>query len=190
MKDMISEVFTVNGVNTEELMKTIEAVKAMPEIARFRFGISNRWISGGHNRTTVKGFFGAMQEMQHAAPFVMDAGEPPILLGEDEGANPVEYLLHALAACVTTSMVYHAAAQGIEIQSVESRIEGNLDLRGFLGIDPSVRNGYESIRMSMRIRTTASDQEWEKLVRLGPGFSPVYDSIVRGVPVEVCAERA
>lgn len=189
MKELMDAVFTVNGVNTEELMRTISAVKAQPEIARFRFNISNRWMTGGHNRSTVKGFFGAMQEMEHAAPFVMEAGEPPVLLGQDEGANPVEYLLHALAACVTTAMVYHAAGQGIEIQSVESRIEGDLDLRGFLGIDSSVRNGYENIRMYLKIRTTASEREWNKLVRLGPGFSPVYDSIVHGVPVAIHAER-
>lgn len=190
MNEQMNVLLTVNGVNTEELMKTISAVKAQPEIGLFRFKLCNRWMTGGHNRSTVKGFYGTMQEMEHAAPFVMDAGEPPVLLGQDEGANPVEYLLHALAACITTSMVYHAAARGIEIESVESRIEGDLDLRGFLGIDPTVRNGYENIRMFMKIRTAASGREWDQLIRLGPAFSPVYDSIMHGVPVEIHAERA
>lgn len=178
-----------NGVDLDALTKTIAAVKADPEIAKFGFRVTNTWISGGHNRSTVRGFHGALQEMAHQTPFVMDAGEPPVLLGKDEGANPVEYLLHALAACVTTAMVYHAAGQGIEIETVESKIEGDLDLRGFLGIDPRVRNGYEKIRMTMKIRTNADGRQWERLVRLGPGFSPVFDSITKGVPVEVTAER-
>lgn len=178
-----------NGVNIDDLSKTIEAVKEQPEIAKFKFNVSNCWIGGGHNRSTVHGFRGAMQDMEHSSKFVMDAGEPPVLLGADEGANPVEYLLHALAACITTSMVYHAAGQGIEIEAVESKIEGDLDLRGFLGIDPTVRNGYERIRMTMKIKTNADERQWNKLVKLGPGFSPVFDSVTKGVPVEVCAER-
>jgi uncharacterized OsmC-like protein len=178
-----------NGVNVAELGKTIDAVKAEPELAKFRFEIGNRWMGGGHNRSTVAGFYGAKQEMRHSRIFVMEAGEPAVLLGADEGANPVEFLLHALAACVTTSMVYHAAGQGIEIESVESRIEGDLDLRGFLGIDGKVRNGYEGIRMTMKIKTSADERQWERLVRLGPGFSPVFDSVTKGVPVEVRAER-
>jgi uncharacterized OsmC-like protein len=113
-----------------------------------------------------------------------------VLLGKDEGANPVEFLLHALAACVTTSMVYHAAGQGITIESVESTLEGDIDLRGFLGIDRSVRNGYQGIRMKMRIKTDATEKQWERLVRLGPSFSPVFDSVTKGVQVEVSAERA
>lgn len=179
-----------NGVNVDELMQTIQAVKAQPEIAKFNFSVSNKWLGGGHNRTQVGGFSGAMQRMEHAQTFCMDAAEPPVLLGQDEAANPVEYLLHALAACVTTSMVYHAAGQGIAIESVESTLEGDIDLRGFLGIDRSVRNGYQGIRMKMRIRTDADDRQWERLVCLGPGFSPVFDSVTKGVPVEVSAERA
>jgi uncharacterized OsmC-like protein len=178
-----------NGVNVDDLMSTINAVKQEPELAKFRFNISNCWIGGGHNRSTVKGFRGAMQDMEHKVTFRMDAGEPAVLLGNDEGANPVEYLLHALAACVTSSMVYHAAGQGIEIEAVESTLQGEIDLRGFLGIDPNVRNGYQKIRISMRIKTKADERQWSKLVRLGPTFSPVYDSVTKGVPVEISAER-
>jgi uncharacterized OsmC-like protein len=178
-----------NGVNIDELNQTIAAVKGQPEIAKFRFNISNRWLGGGHNRSTIGGFRGALQDMQHSQNFEFDASEPPVLLGKDEGANPVEFLLHALAACVTTSMVYHAAGQGIEIEAVESTLHGELDLRGFLGIDPKVRNGYEKIQMHLRIRTKANEKEWSRLVRLGPTFSPVFDSVTKGVPVEVTAER-
>lgn len=103
--------------------------------------------------------------------------------------NPVEYLLHALAACVTSSLIYHAAAQGIQIEAVESKVEGKIDLRGFLGVDPNVRKGYEKIQMTMRIKTRADDRQWSKLVDLGPGFSAVFDSLTNGVPVEVSAER-
>jgi len=179
----------INGVNVEDLILTIEAVKSQPEIGKFRFNVSNRWLGGGHNRSTVNGFRGAMQDLEHSTNFVMDAGEPPVMLGKDEGANPVEFLLHALAACVTTSMVYHAAGEGIEIEAVESTIEGDLDLRGFLGIDPKVRNGYERIRMSMKIKSKADDRAWSKLIKLGPSFSPVFDSITKGVPVDLIAER-
>jgi uncharacterized OsmC-like protein len=178
-----------NGVNVDDLTKTIQAVKAQPEIAKFKFNVSNCWLGGAHNRSTVNGFRGAMQDNEHTSRFVMDAGEHPVLLGNDEGANPVEFLLHALAACVTTSIVYHAAAQGIEIEAIESKIEGDLDLRGFLGIDPNVRNGYERIRMTMKILPNASDLQWAKLAAIGPAFSPVFDSVTKGVPVDLRAER-
>jgi uncharacterized OsmC-like protein len=178
-----------NGVNVDDLAKTIQSVKTQPEIAKFRFNVSNSWLGGGHNRSKVNGFRGAMQDFEHATNFAMEAGEHPVLLGNDEAANPVEFLLHALAACVTTSMVYHAAAQGIEIEAVESRIEGDLDLRGFLGIDPKVRNGYERIRMTLRIKSSADERQWSKLIELGPAFSPVFDSVTKGVPVEMYTER-
>jgi uncharacterized OsmC-like protein len=180
---------TTNGVSVEDLTKTIQAVKEQPEIAKFKFNVSNCWLGGAHNRSTVNGFRGAMQDLEHTSKFAMDAGEHQVLLGRDEGANPVEFLLHALAACVTTSTVYHAAAQGIEIEAIESKIEGELDLRGFLGLDPSVRNGYERIRMTMKIKTSASDRQWARLITLGPDFSPVFDSVTRGVPVDIAAER-
>jgi uncharacterized OsmC-like protein len=179
-----------NGVNTDALMQTIQAVKAQPELAKFNFRISNRWLGGSHNRSTVNSFTGTMKEVDHLQKFEMDAGEHPVLLGNDEGANPVEYLLHAVVACVTTSTVYHAAGQGIAIESVESTVEGDLDLRGFLGLDPSVRPGYQAIRITMRIKTNADDRQWAKLVKFGPTFSPVFESITNGVPVQLTAERA
>ncbi len=179
----------VNGVNVTELFNNINAAKATPAMAKFRFRIHNQWLDGGHNRSTVKSFYGAQQENDHPRPFVLEADEPPLLLGRDQGANPVEYLLHALAACVTSSMVYHAAAKGIAIQEVESTVEGNIDLRGFLGVDPKVRKGYESIRINFRIKADASPEQLDEICKLGPQFSPVYDSVTKGVPVTVNCQR-
>ncbi len=179
----------VNGVNVTELSNNINAAKTTPGMARFKFRIHNEWLNCGHNRSTVKGFYGAQQDHQHAQPFVLEADEPPLLLGQDRGANPVQHLLHALAACVTTSMVYHAAARGIAIEEVESTVEGNIDLRGFLGVDPKVRKGYENIRISFRIRADVSPEQLDELCKLGPAFSPVYDSVTKGVPVTVNCER-
>jgi len=180
---------TMNGVDVSRLVETVQAVKAAPELGTFQFRIANRWIGGGENRSEVKGFHGCGQEMQHSAAFTMTADEPDVLLGTDKGANPVEYLLHALAACVTTSMMYHAAARGIAVEQVESSLEGDIDLRGFLGIDPTVRNGFQNIRMTVRIKANATDEQLRQLSCLGPTFSPVYDSITRGVPVTVSTER-
>lgn len=189
MSTQSTQVRIVNGVNVDDLFKTIEAVKATPAIADFKFRVRNEWVDCGYNRSTVTGFYGAMEEMNHAGKFVMEADEPAILLGTDKGANPVEHLLHALAACVTTAMVYHAAARGIRVEEVESSLEGDLDLRGFLGIDPTVRKGYQDVRMKFKIKADVSDDQLQELVQLGPKFSPVFDSITRGVPVSVSAER-
>ena len=189
MATQMTQTKVVNGVNVDELFRTIDAIKATPGVAKFKFRITNQWIDGGHNRSTVKNFYGACEDIQRGKTFVLDADEPPLLLGKDNGANPVEHLLNALAACVTTSMVYHAAARGIEIQEVESSLEGDIDLRGFLGLDKSVRNGYQGIRMKFKIKTAASDSQIEELCRLGPTYSPVYDSLTKGVPVTVTAER-
>ncbi len=131
----------------DELFGTIEAVKKAPVIATFRFRARNRWIDGGHNRTFVKNFRGIQQEQERKEGFVLEADEPPLLLGRDLGPNPVEYALTALAACVTTSIVYHAAAKGVRIRSLESRLEGDIDLQKFLGLNKDVPRGYREIRM-------------------------------------------
>jgi uncharacterized OsmC-like protein len=178
-----------NGVNVERLFQTIEAVKATPSLGSFKFRLRNRWEDCGENRSTIKDFYGCGAELQHKREFTLVADEPDILLGADQGANATEYLLHALAACVTGTMVYHAAARGITIDEVESSLEGDLDLRGFLGIDPQVRNGYQQIRMKFRIKSDATDEQLQELAAFGPRFSPVFDSITKGVPVEVSTER-
>ena len=181
----------VNGVDVERLFGTIEAVKENPEIAKFVFRSSNTWMGGGHNRSTIKGFYGACQEdATRTEPFVLDADEPPVLLGEDKGPNPVEFVLHALAACMTTSLVYHAAARGIEIRSLETRFEGDLDLRGFLGLDETVRNGYQGIRVTFRIEGDASQEQLEELVEVSKHRSPVFDVVTSPVPVDVRVESA
>ena len=180
---------TRNGVNVDELFNTIDAVKKTPIIAKFRFRAENEWFDGGHNRTTIRDFYGIQKDHKHEATFELDADEPPLLLGTGKGPNPVEYLLTALAACVTTALVYHAAAKGIVLKSVESRLEGDIDLRGFLGIDKNVRNGYQEIRVYFKIDADVPDEELEELVRLGPTYSPVYDSITKGVPVKVQLDK-
>ena len=179
----------MNGVNVNELFNTIDAVKKAPVIAKFKFRADNQWIGGGHNRTTIRDFYGIQKDHRHEATFNLDADEPPLLLGTGKGPNPVEYLLTALAACVTTSLVYHAAAKGIMLNSVESRLEGDIDLRGFLGISKDVRKGYQEIRMYFKIDADVPEELLEELVQLGPTYSPVFDSITKGVPVSVQLEK-
>jgi uncharacterized OsmC-like protein len=180
---------TVNGVNVDGLLATIEAIKAAPAIARFKFRVQNQWEEGSQNRSTVDTYSGAGQQLSRPKPFVLLADEPAVLLGKDEAANPVEYLLHSLAACLTTSMVYHAAARGMRLEEVESSFEGDIDLHGFLGLDPKVRNGYQGIRVTFKIKADVPDDQLQEIVRLGTGHSPVFDSLTKGVPVSVKAER-
>lgn len=178
----------VNGVDVGRLFDTVDAIKAEPEIAKFRFKISNQWIDGGRNHTTIKGFYGAMNDHPHVEAFELDADEPEILLGQDKGPNPVEFLLTALAGCLTSSLVYHAATKGIEVRRVESRLEGDLDLRGFLGLSEEVPVGYEAIRVSMRVDADISNQEKEELIQAAQRFSPVFNTITRPTRVTVQLE--
>jgi uncharacterized OsmC-like protein len=189
MSTQTKRISLVNGVELNRLIDTIEAVKADPKVASFKFRIQNRWVDGGQNRSEVQQFSAGGNEVQHKNDLILEADEPEVLLGTDRGANPVEHLLHALAACVTTSMVYHAAARGIAVEEVESSLEGDLDLRGFLGLAPSVRKGYQQIRLKLKIKADVTDQELRDLAALGPNFSPVFDSITNGVPIAVTSER-
>lgn len=179
-----------NGVDVSRMQETVAAVKAAPEAGEFQFRIQNRWVNGGENLSEVRPFTAGGKLLRHKTKLVLAADEPEVLLGNDTGANPVEHLLHALASCVTTSMVYHAAARGIVLDQVESLLEGTIDLRGFLNLAPEVRNGYQDIRLTLRIKANVTDEQFKELSSLGPRFSPVYDSIVRGVPVQVVTERA
>lgn len=189
MKTTSSTPAIVNGVAIDELSKTVEAIKATPSIAKFSFRVRNQWVEGARNNSTVNAYHGAGQEISRTKPFVLEADEPPVLLGKDTAANPVEHLLHALAACLTTSMVYHAAAQGILIEKVESFLEGDIDLHGFLELDQNVRQGYQGIRVHFKIQADVPDEELQKIGQLGPRYSPVFDSLTKGVPVSVTAER-
>jgi uncharacterized OsmC-like protein len=173
-----------NGVDVAALMETIRAVQNDVGLAPFRFRARNSWLGGDANRSTITGFYGAGAEHSHRQPFTMDCGEPPVLLGADRGANPVEYVLNALAGCVTTTMVYHAAARGITVEAVDSELEGDLDIRGMLGIAPDVRKGYQQVRVKMRVRSAAAPETLRELAQ----FSPVYDIISRSVPVDLVIE--
>ena len=172
----------INGVDLDTLMGTVNAIKDDPALGASRFRASNTWLSGNHNRSTVTGFYGAKQEIAHKQTFTMDADEPAILAGNDEGANPVEHLLHALASCLTTSMVAHAAVRGIEIEELESELEGDIDLRGFLGLDMQVAKGYTEIRVKFRVKARPEDLD---RIRELANFSPVYNTLTRGAHVAV-----
>jgi uncharacterized OsmC-like protein len=175
-----------NGVDTTALFATLDAIKAQPEIAQFRFRAHNRWIDGSHNRSTIKDLYAACAEdTSRAEAFTLDAGEPAILVGTDTGPNPAEYLLHALAACVTTSLVYSAAARGVRLTSVESTLEGDMDVQGAMGLSDEFRNGFERIRMTVRIAGDAPEETLRKVVQRGTDRSVVFDSISNGVPVTV-----
>ena len=175
-----------NGVDTATLFATLDAIKAQPEIARFRFRAQNRWIDGAHNRSTIKDFYAACgEDTSRAEAFTLDAGEPAILIGTDTGPNPAEYLLHALAACVTTSLVFSAAARGVRLTSVESTLEGDMDVQGAMGLSDEFRNGFERIRMTIRIAGDAPAETLRKVVQRGTDRSVVFDSITNGVPVTV-----
>lgn len=179
----------VNGVNVDDLFTTIDVIKTTPNIAKFNFRIQNEWQGGSRNSSTVSEFYGAGQEQSRKRPFILAADEPQVLLGKDSAANPVEHLLHALASCLTTSMVYHAAARGIQIEEVESTLEGDIDLHGFLDLDPKVRKGFQGIRVKFKIKADAPDEKLNEIAQLGTGHSPVFDSLTSGVPVFVSTER-
>jgi uncharacterized OsmC-like protein len=175
----------LNGINLNVLQDTVKAIQNDPELGSCRFRATNKWIDANHNCTTVTGFYGAKQEIDHKQKFELYADEPPILAGQDQGANPVEHLLNALASCVTTSMVAHAAVRGIEIQELESELEGDIDLRGFLGLANDVPKGYTEIRVKFKVKT--DEQNMEKLKSLA-SFSPVYNSLINGVKVDLQIE--
>ena len=178
-----------NGFDVDQLLATVEMLKEQPNLASFRFRQTNRWVDAGINRSTIQDFYGAGAEQSHPKPFVLEADEPLLFLGTDTAANPVEHLLHALTACTTSSIVFHAAARGIHIVEIESRTEGDIDVRGFLGLDENVHNGFENIRMTFKIKADVPDEELEELCRLGPTYSPVFDTVTRAVNVEVALEK-
>lgn len=174
-----------NGVNVTQMFDTIAAVRNEPELGKFQFRARNHWLDGSRNQATIKEFYGAGQEDNtRTESYVFQADEPPILCGDDQGANPVEYLLSALSMCLTTTMVMHGASRGIEIEAVDSELEGDLDVRGFLGLSDEVRKGYHDVRVKMRVK---SDAPAEKLAELAK-YSPVYDVVSNSLPVHVEVE--
>ena len=175
----------INGVNLDILQATIGNIQDDPELAKCRFHIKNKWIKGTQNRSIVSSFYGAKQEIEHEPPFELKSDEPKILAGKDEAPNPVENLLNALAGCVTTGMVAHAAVRGIDIHEVESELEGDIDVQGFLGISPDVPRELTEIRMKVKVK--ANPRDIEKLQELAE-FSPIYNTLLKGVKVDLKVE--
>ena len=174
-----------NGVNVTALAATINAVRQQPKLAQFKFRARNQWDTGGHNVATVDSFYGTCQEMEHKQPFTMHADEPAVLLGEDQGANPVEFVLAGLSGCMTTTLAYHSASRGLNIESIESEFEGDIDLQGLFDLDPKVRPGYREIRVKFRVKGDADEATIQELLRK----SPVYDTLANPVKIKIQVEK-
>ena len=175
-----------NGVDISQLTQTIEAIKEQPELAKFQFRAHTTWEEGGRSRTSISGFHGAGQEdTSRAQPFTLVGDEPPVLLGGNAGPNAVEVVLHALTSCLTVGFIYNAAAQGIEVRSMDYDIEGELDLRAFLGLSKDVRPGYNSITVRYRVDADAPREKLEELCEYVQATSPVMDMLRNPVPVNV-----
>lgn len=181
-----TEVNILNGVDVDGIFSTIEAIEGNPEIAQFKFRNANKWITAGYNRSRISSFYGALQEFTDRE-FILENDEPPVLLSEDRAPNPVEFILHGLAGCMTTTLVYHAAAKGIKIEEMETRFEGDIDLRGMLGLPGAKRSGYQQIRVIMKIKANASKEELDELVKLARR-SPVYNTISEPVDIQIKLE--
>ena len=178
-----------NGIDTAQVYGTLDALKDQPDLARFEFRVSNRWIDGPHSRSTVQGFWGAGQEdSSRETPFELDVSEPPLLFGHNEAPNPAEFLLHALAGCLTLTIVNVAAARKVTLAEVSSTLEGIMDARGATGLDDSYRNGFEEIRVSFSIKGDASPEKLQELVERATARSVVYDTLANPVRVDVRAE--
>ena len=181
---------TRNGVDTATLFATLDAVKAAPEAAKFQFRAHNEWISGTHSRGTIYGFYGVGEERTHERAFQFDADHPAVLVGMDNGPTPVEHRLHALAACLTAGLVNIAAARGVQLTEVHSEVSGDIDLNGILGLDPSVRNGYEKIKVRFTVRGDAPAEKLREIVEQSRARSAVFDVITNSVPVSIEVDAA
>jgi uncharacterized OsmC-like protein len=176
---------TRNGVDTAALFATLDAVKAAPEAARFQFRAGNEWVTGTHSRGTIHGFYGVGEERTHERVFRFDADHPAVLVGRDSGPTPVEYVLHALAACMTAGLANIAAARGVTLTSVESTVTGDIDLNGILGLNPDVRNGYQSIGVRFTVKGDAPAERLRELVEQSRARSAVFDIITNQLPVVI-----
>jgi uncharacterized OsmC-like protein len=176
---------TRNGVDTTTLFATLDAVKQAPEAARFQFRAHNQWVSGTHNRTTIADYFGVGEERSHERTFVFDADHPAVLVGRDHGPTPTEFVLHALAACLTAGLANIAAARGVTLTEVRSTVTGDIDLNGIFGLNPEVRNGYQQITVRFTIKGDAPAETLRELVEQSRARSAVYDSVTNGVPVAI-----
>lgn len=174
-----------NGVDTAALFATLDAVRQAPEAAHFQFRAHNEWLSGTHNRGTIADFYGVGEERTHERSFVFEADHPAVLVGQDHGPTPVEFVLHALAACLTSGLANIAAARRIKLTEVRSTITGDIDLNGIFGLDPDVRNGYSQITVRFTIKGDAPAEKLRELIEQSRTRSAVYDVITNGVPVVV-----
>ena len=175
----------INGIKVDQLVETVNQVKDNKDIAKFKFRAANKWVSGTHTQAIVTSFYGALKEDDSRDPMLFEIDEPPVLLGENIGPNPVEYLLVGLSGCLTTSMVAHAAVRGIQIKGIACRLEGDLDLQGFLGISDKVPVGFKEIRVFFKIDADVSDDEKEELIKMAQQYSPVFNTIANPTPVVV-----
>ncbi len=179
----------LNGVNVDGLSQTIDVIKKDPSIAKFNFRAKNQWVNGGENRTTVNDYYGAGKTHVRSKPFVFTKDEPPVLLGTDHGANPVEYALTALAGCVTTTLVYWAAAKGVKLNKVESTLEGDIDLQGLLDLDENVTVGYQSIQINFKIDSDASEETLQELIEIAKKHSPTCNTFLNATPVNISLSK-
>jgi uncharacterized OsmC-like protein len=176
----------INGVDTATLFATLDAVKGQPEIADFQFRATNTWLGGTHSRSRFSGFHGAMQELEHKHVTEVDADHPAVLVGQDEAPTPVEYVLHAIAACLTAGIANIAAVRGVRLTKVSSTVEGDVDLLGILGLsDGSVRNGYEEIKVTLHVEGDADDETLRAIVAQSRRRSAVYDVLTQPTPVVI-----
>jgi uncharacterized OsmC-like protein len=173
-----------NGVDTATLFATLDAVRANPELAKFQFRATNHWVDGTHNHSTIQSFYGAGQELSHKETSTLHADHPEVLVGADHAPTPVEYLLHALAACLTAGVANVAAVRGVTLTAVESTVEGDIDLLGILGLSDQVRNGFEQIRVTFRLQGDDPDK-LRDVVERSRLRSAVYDILTNTVPVSI-----
>ena len=174
-----------NGVDTATLFATLDAVKQAPQAARFQFRARNQWVSGTHNRTTIADYYGVGEERAHERTFVFDADHPAVLVGKDHGPTPAEFVLQALAACLTAGLANIAAARKVRLTEVRSTVTGDIDLNGILGLNPGVRNGYQQITVRFTIKGDAPAEKLREIVEQSRARSAVYDVITNGAPVTI-----
>jgi uncharacterized OsmC-like protein len=179
-----------NGVDTPTLFATLDAIKGQPDLAKFQFRVSNRWVKGTNSRSRMESFSGAGGVHEHKRAFEYDADHHTVLVGTDEGPTPVEFLLHGLAACITAGIANIAAARGVTLTEVTSRIEGDINLLGILGLSNEVRNGYQKIRATFDIKGDAPAEKLREIVEQSRARSAVFDVLANGVPVEVAVNAA
>jgi len=177
-----------NGVDTTNLFATINAVAGMPELAKFQFRATNKWETGTHSKTTVNSYSGACADHTREKTFVLDTDHPAVLVGKDNGPTPVELLLIGLAGCLTAGIGNISAARGVTLESVESTVEGNIDLMGLLGLDKEVRNGFQDMNIHFKIKGDAPAEELEKIVMQSRNRSAVYDVLTNGIPVSISVD--